>query len=102
MTPASLTSPASGATSAARDATAVGDAVTIKDFSYHPAELRVPVGTQVTWTNLDTVAHSVTGSGFDSGLLSQGQSWSHVFAAAGTYDYHCQPHPYMTGTVIVG
>jgi plastocyanin len=98
MTPVSLTS--EGA--AQGETPALGDAVTIKDFVFHPATLRVSTGAEVTWTNLDSVAHTVTGSGFDSGQLGQGQSWSHVFPTPGTYAYHCKPHPYMTGTIIVG
>jgi plastocyanin len=40
---------------------------------------------------------------FDSGssMLMQNQSFSHTFDAAGTYKYHCKPHPFMQGTVTV-
>jgi plastocyanin len=70
--------------------------------------LVVQKGTTVTWTNYDPVAHSVesgthdnpTGL-FESSLLNQGQSFSYTFNEAGTFVYHCDPHPYMTGVVIV-
>lgn len=80
------------------------DSVTIKDFAFSPVAITVKVGTKVTWTNQDAVGHTVTvdsGSGPDSPLLDQGQSYSYTFSKAGTYTYHCTPHPYMKGTVIV-
>lgn len=78
--------------------------VTIKDYAFTPATITVKVGTKVTWTNQDAVGHTVTadsGSGPDSELFDQGQSYSYTFNKAGTYTYHCAPHPYMKGTVIV-
>ncbi|MBT5206234.1 MAG: hypothetical protein HOM00_03905, partial [Acidimicrobiaceae bacterium] len=30
-----------------------------------------------------------------------GDSFSHTFTEAGTFDYFCTPHPWMTGTVVV-
>ena len=41
-------------------ATAASPAVGIKEFTYLPAQLRVPVGTKVTWTNRDEEVHTVT------------------------------------------
>jgi plastocyanin len=35
-------------------------AVTIKDFEFVPKEIKVKVGTTVTWTNAGTTAHSAT------------------------------------------
>lgn len=37
----------------------------------------------------------------DSGLLAQGGSYSATFDEAGEYAYHCHPHPYMTGRIVV-
>ncbi|MBD5635002.1 MAG: hypothetical protein IAI49_11035, partial [Candidatus Eremiobacteraeota bacterium] len=53
--------------------------------------------------NSDTTAHTVTAAdkSFDSGNMTQGASWSHVFAKAGTYTYVCTYHSYMEGTVVV-
>jgi plastocyanin len=78
-------------------------AVIIENFAFSPAVLTVPVGTTVTWTNQDSVQHTVTEreSLFDSGLLSRGESFSRTFNDPGEYDYYCIPHPYMTGKVIV-
>jgi plastocyanin len=33
--------------------------------------------------------------------LSPGDTFTRVFDKAGTYDYHCSFHPYMTGRVVV-
>ena len=75
----------------------------IQNFTYQPANILVRVGTTVTWTNQDNVPHSVTfKNGMkDSGLLSQGQSFSYTFNTPGTYQYYCTVHPYMVATVTV-
>lgn len=80
--------------------------VTISNFSYAPATIKVKVGDTVTWTNNDNVRHDVmadteSSDAPSSELLSKGQSYSFTFNRAGTYTYHCTPHPYMKGTVIV-
>lgn len=79
-------------------------AVSIKNFSFSPATLDIPAGTQVTWTNNDNVAHTVTsdtGSVLSSTTLSAGQSYSFTFPKAGVFSYHCALHPSMKGTVVV-
>jgi manganese oxidase len=75
--------------------------VVIKDFAFSPSALTVPAGTTVTWQNKDSVAHTVTGKGFDSGNLDGGKSYTYTFAKAGTYDYVCSYHPSMTASVVV-
>ncbi|MGE3796964.1 MAG: cupredoxin family copper-binding protein [Thermomicrobiales bacterium] len=80
-------------------------AVTIEGFAFNPATIEISVGDSVTWTNNDSTPHTVTqspsGSGFQSGSLAQGTSFTQTFDAAGTYDYFCEFHANMTGTVIV-
>ena len=78
-------------------------AVAIENYVYIPATLTVTVGTKVTWTNKDSVAHTVTTrtSLFDSGLFGKDKSFSFTFNQKGEYEYYCIPHPYMTGKVIV-
>lgn len=80
--------------------------VKIQDYSYQPASITVKVGTKVTWTNQDSVRHDVVDDndnpdGPSGPLLAKGESYSFTFTKAGTYNYHCTPHPYMKGTVIV-
>ncbi len=75
----------------------------IQNFAYQPANMQVRAGTTVTWTNQDNVPHSVTfKNGMkDSGLLTQGQSFSYTFNSPGMYQYYCTVHPYMVATVTV-
>lgn len=65
--------------------------------------LTVSVGTTVTWTNDDTMAHTVTGldGSFDSNFLDPGASWSYTFTEPGEYEYYCLPHPWMRAKVVV-
>jgi len=76
-------------------------AVDISGFTFVDAAVRVRVGGTVTWTNRDTAQHSATGTGFNTGLLSLGQSASVTFNTPGTYQYQCSPHSSIRGTVIV-
>ena len=82
---------------------ASGNSVTLANFAFLPATLTVKVGTTVTWTNKDSVAHTVTSdsSAFDSGNLTPNATYTFVFTKAGTFGYHCSIHPSMKATVIV-
>ncbi|MCC6790150.1 MAG: cupredoxin family copper-binding protein [Thermomicrobiales bacterium] len=75
----------------------------IVDFAFNPGTIEIAAGTTVTWTNTDSVPHTVsqTGGGFESGKLDQGQRFSFTFDEPGPYEYFCQYHPNMTGTIIV-
>ena len=77
--------------------------VQIRGHAFHPAELRVAPGTRVVWANCDEVAHTSTADdrAWDSPVLSPRQSFAHTFAAAGRRPYHCDPHPFMKGVVVV-
>ncbi|MDC4231260.1 MAG: plastocyanin/azurin family copper-binding protein [Nitrosopumilus sp.] len=73
-----------------------------------PYEVSVAVGTTVTWSNDDTAAHTVTSGTisssdglFDSSIFMAGKSFEFTFNDAGTYDYFCMVHPWMTGIVQV-
>ena len=80
--------------------------VSIEDMAFTQASITVKKGTTVTWTNKDSVQHSVAPdsetSEFKEGdLLSKGQSYKVTFNTPGTYSYHCTPHPSMKGSVTV-
>jgi plastocyanin len=77
--------------------------VRIANLSFGASELRVRAGTRVRWVNDDQVQHSVVADdgGFDSGLIDPGRSFERVFDRPGSHSYHCTPHPFMHGRVIV-
>lgn len=80
--------------------------VVVQNFQFSPATVTVAPGTVVTWRFMDAVAHTATSASasseqWDSGLLASGQTYSRTFNMAGTFPYYCQPHPFMTGTVVV-
>jgi plastocyanin len=77
---------------------------TIQNVAFSPNSITVARGTTVTWTNLDSMAHTVTadnGSWGSTSTLGQGGTYSHVFTSPGSYTYHCAIHSFMKGTVIV-
>jgi len=78
---------------------------------FDPQEIDVKIGTTVVWTNDDSVSHTVTdgkpsdnefGKMFDSGLIKANKTFEYTFSSAGSFDYFCQVHPWMTGKVTVG
>jgi amicyanin len=77
--------------------------VQIDNFTFGPAEVKVPVGATVTWTNRDDIPHTVvsTDKVFKSKVLDTDEKYSFTFATAGTYPFFCSIHPKMTGKVIV-
>lgn len=80
-------------------------AVSIENMSFVPQSVTVAKGTTVTWTNNDSVGHTVTESdgktGPKSATLGKGETYSFTYDTAGTFAYKCSIHPSMTGTVIV-
>lgn len=80
--------------------------VSIKDYAFGPKDVSIKVGTTVTWTNEDSVRHTVTADKASatapkSDFFGKGESYSFKFAKAGTYSYYCEPHPYMKASVTV-
>ena len=73
------------------------------DKDFLPEDLTINVGDTVVWTNNDDSPHTVTADDdeFNSGNLAEGATWSYTFTEAGTYDYHCNYHSSMTGSVTV-
>ena len=78
--------------------------VVINTSGYQPSTLEVKVGTVVTWTNSDSVAHTITSdtSGiFDSGPMENGATFMFTFTRPGTYAYHSSSDPTLKGAIIV-
>lgn len=90
---------------------AYGKCITAKNCFY-PNPLSIPIGSTVIWRNTDKVGHFVvsgkltddnSGSIFDSNsVIRSGSTFQFTFVNAGTYDYYCSAHPWMSGQVIVG
>ena len=88
---------------AAKAAAAGGATVSIANFAFAPTPIAVAVGSTVTWSNDDGAPHALAfaDGAPASDLLLPGQRFARTFAKAGTFDYVCSVHPYMTGTVTV-
>ena len=82
------------------------------DTAFSPKVIQVAQGTTVTWSNDDSVLHTVTAGSsdgqvgtpsgvFDSGDLLSGESFSFTFDEVGEFPYYCIPHPWMSGMVLV-
>ncbi len=80
---------------------ATAGAIELRDNFFSPATYTVAAGTPVTWVNRGAVRHTVTSTTFDSGLIASGGTFSFTFATPGTYQYQCDLHTGMTGTVVV-
>jgi plastocyanin len=89
----------------------VPGASTLTDTAFQPNPVNVKVGDTVSWTNNDNTIHTViegnpaTGGevegGFASEILGPGVTFEHTFNQTGTFEYYCNLHPNMVGTVIV-
>ena len=76
--------------------------VTIDNFTFSPAELKLKVGDTVTWTNHDDIPHTVVSAGkFRSKTMDTDNAFSFTFTSAGDYKYFCSLHPHMTGMIKV-
>jgi plastocyanin len=81
------------------------DSVTavVQDFMFRPARLEIAAGTTVVWTNGGQVVHTVSAEdgSFDSGPIEAGERRAITFSRPGTFTFHCTPHPFMRGEVVV-
>src|SRR5215212_3054983 len=78
--------------------------VDIEDFDFDPADVAIQPGDTIMWVNRGNTPHTVTSDDgqFDSEVLNPGESFMFTFPEAGTFNYHCEIHPFMTGSVSVG
>src|SRR5215207_1486079 len=77
--------------------------VEIRNNAFNPAQLNVAPGTTVTFVNNDNVPHTATSDNklFDL-EIPPGSSYPVVLEGEGTVPYHCELHPEMKGTIVVG
>ena len=75
---------------------------------YIPYHVIVSAGEEITWSNDDSAAHTVT-SGlpgasdgiFDSSIFTAGDIFSVTLDESGEYPYFCMVHPWMIGNITV-
>jgi uncharacterized membrane protein/plastocyanin len=98
-----LVYPISGFPQSVQSSASVPYTIVIKQMRFNPPERPVRAGTVVEWKNEDIFSHTVTADdgSFDSGLIAPGQSWKMRVTDAGTFRYHCRPHPNMTASLVV-
>jgi plastocyanin len=73
-----------------------------------PNKATIAVGGTVSFVNGDTAPHTSTSGSpadgpdgvWDSSLVMPGSSYDTTISSAGSYDYFCMVHPWMTGTII--
>lgn len=82
--------------------------VNIEKMKYDQPELKVKTGDTVYWINKEVMPHNVAfkkgvvgDEPFKGEMLKKDQAYSITFNEAGSYEYHCTPHPFMRATVIV-
>ena len=72
-------------------------------FAPNPFTRSLASSGKVTWINNDGTTHDIESDEdlWDSGDMSNGDTFSFTFTAAGTYAYHCSIHPNMVGTIVI-
>ncbi|MCV0431021.1 plastocyanin/azurin family copper-binding protein [Nitrosopumilus sp.] len=82
-----------------------------ENYVPNKAEALLEINNKVIWQNHDDTAHTVTpdhrhadaysGDFGSTGVLKPGDTYEFLFTEAQEVHYHCQPHPWMTGSIIV-
>jgi plastocyanin len=82
-----------------------GTSISISNFMYSPMTLSVKPGATISVTNKDSATHTLTASGpggFNTGNISHNQTKTFTAPTKpGTYQYICNIHQYMMGTIKV-
>jgi len=89
--------------------------LTTTAFNPNPKQVSLGGGTSVSvrWVNTDgggtyggsSVTHQIAsdnGAFATSSPLGSGSTYTVSFTAPGSYNYHCNIHPNMVGTIVVG
>ncbi len=91
----------------------VGSADPDQQDNFVPKLLNIQLGidNHIVWTNVDDVAHTVTpdqstvdsysGEFGSTGVIMPGETYEFTFTEPNEVPYHCAPHPWMTGTLII-
>jgi spore coat protein A len=78
-------------------------AVSIVNFAFNPQTTTITQGSSVRWTNTANRTHtSASDTGvWNSGNIASGASFTRVFTTIGSFPFHCNIHPAMTGVINV-
>ncbi len=83
---------------------AIAADVRMSNVKFMGDTITIAAGQAVRWTNADPIEHTVTFDGAaepGSPVIPPNGSYVHRFDKPGTYTYHCTPHPFMKGAVVV-
>ena len=74
-------------------------------------DIQLGFNNKVTWENTDQTPHTVTpdtpfkdlySSDFGSkGVVKPGEKYEFLFTQEAEIEYHCEPHPWMKGKIII-
>ncbi len=91
----------------------IGSADPNQQDNFVPKLVNIQLGldNHVIWDNVDDVAHTVTpdhrtedsysGEFGSTGVILPGEKYEFLFTEPNEVPYHCEPHPWMTGTLII-
>jgi plastocyanin len=91
----------------------VGSASPEQQDNFVPKLVNIQLGidNHVIWDNVDNTPHTVTpdhraedsysGPFGSSGVVKPGEKYEFVFTEAHEIEYHCEPHPWMKGHLII-
>ncbi len=75
------------------------------------AKALLTIDNNVIWKNLDDTPHTVTpdhrasdsysGDFGSSGVVKSGENYEFLFTEPQELHYHCEPHPWMTGSITI-
>lgn len=81
------------------------------DFVPGTINVQLGIDNHVIWKNQDQVAHTVTpddpyedsysGKFGSEGVVHSGEEYEFLFTESAEIPYHCEPHPWMTGKVVI-
>src|SRR6266436_9567023 len=76
--------------------------VSIVNFAFSPPSVNINVNDSVKWTWAGSPHSTTSDTGlWESGVQGTGATFTHTFASAGSFPFHCSVHPFMTGTISV-
>ena len=83
---------------------AIAATIHIADGKFEPREIDIEAGGSVMWINDDVASHDVKFTASNklySGVIKPAATWIQTFTSAGTYDFYCDFHNSMKGSVVV-